>query len=42
MHSYYVAHVDDSWDKFPCLLDDEGVDYSCKDLHDGCKVIERI
>ena len=33
--------VGDSWDKLSKSTKDEGGDYSCEDLHDGCKLIKR-
>ena len=36
-----IIHVVDSWDQLLGPKKDEGGDYNCEDLHDGCKLIKR-
>ena len=37
-----LTRVGESWDEVPGPPEDEGGDYTCEDLHDGCKLIRRI
>ena len=37
-----INRVVGSWGKFPSPLEDEGGDYNCEELHNGCKLHKRI